>query len=66
MNDLQKTHNLFVETVAENRKLDINKVKELANGWAYDGNDALKNGLIDEIGGLDEASSYLKNNILNG
>lgn len=66
MSDLQKTHDLFVKTVSENRKMDINKVKELANGWAYNGNDSIKHGLIDEIGGLDEVSTYLKNNILNG
>jgi protease-4 len=65
MNDLYKTHDLFVKTVAENRKLDINKVKELANGWAYNGADSLSYGLIDELGGLDEVNAYLKKNVLN-
>jgi len=66
MKDLFKTHDLFVKKVAENRKLDINKVKELATGWAYNGVDSLNYGLIDELGGLDEVSAYLKNNILDG
>lgn len=66
MKDLFKTHDLFVKTVAENRKLEINKVKGLANGWAYNGTDSLNYGLIDELGGLEEVSEYLKNNVLNG
>lgn len=66
MRDLLMTHDLFVKTVSENRKLDINKVKELANGWAYNGSEALSMGLVDELGGLDEVKNYLKINVLNG
>ncbi len=65
MKDVYATHEEFIKAVAENRKLDIGKVKEIANGWAYTGRDALKLGLIDEIGGLDEVSNYLKTNILD-
>lgn len=65
MKDINITHNLFVKTVAENRKLDINKVKEIANGWAYTGSEALSLGLIDELGGLDDVRDYLKKGILN-
>jgi len=65
MKDLYEVHDLFVKTVAENRNLDINKVKELANGWAYTGTDALKLGLVDEFGGLDEVENYLEKNVLN-
>lgn len=65
MDDLQKTHDIFIKTVAENRSLDFEKVKELANGWAYNGDDSLKLGLIDDFGGLDEVKDYLKTNILN-
>lgn len=66
LRDLQMTHNLFVNTVAKNRNMDVNKVKELANGWAYNGEEALKLGLVDELGGLDDVKNYLKTNILNG
>lgn len=65
MDDLQKTHNLFVESVAENRELELEKVKEIADGWAYNGLDSLEFGLIDDIGGLDEVEEYLKKEILN-
>jgi len=66
MKDLNETYDLFIKTVAENRKLDVNKVKAVANGWAYTGTEALSMGLIDELGGLDEVNAYLKNNVLNG
>ncbi len=65
MDDLQKTHNLFVESVAENRGLELEKVKEIADGWAYNGPDSLEFGLIDDIGGMDEVKDYLKTEILN-
>lgn len=65
MDDLQKTHNLFVESVAENRNLELEEVKEIADGWAYNGPDSLEFGLIDDIGGLDEVKEYLKTEFLN-
>jgi len=65
MKDLYETHDLFVGTVAKNRKLDINKVKEIADGWTYSGVKALNLGLIDELGGLDEVRAYLEKNVLN-
>ena len=65
MDDLQKTHNLFVESVAENRNLEIEKVKEIADGWAYNGLDSLEFGLIDDIGGMNEVKDYLKTEVLN-
>jgi signal peptide peptidase SppA len=65
MKDLYITHDFFVKTVAENRKLDVNKVKEIANGWAYTGTESLQFGLVDEMGGLNEVKDYLKKNFLN-
>lgn len=66
INDANETYEVFVKTVADNRKLDVKKVKEIANGWAYNGNKALQLGLIDQIGGLDEVNAYLKDSVLNG
>lgn len=45
----------FIETVAQGRKLDKEKVLELATGEIFTATQALKLGLIDEIGGLDTA-----------
>lgn len=66
MKDINITHEEFVKTVAKNRKLDINKVRELANGWAYTGVEALQLGLIDELGSFDDVNNYIKKSALKG
>ena len=43
----------FVSIVANERKMDLNKVKELADGRIYTAAQALKNHLIDEINSWD-------------
>lgn len=45
----------FLEIVAEGRAMDIKQVRELATGMTFTGTDAVKNGLADEIGTLDDA-----------
>jgi protease-4 len=49
----------FVTMVAEARHLDEAKVRQLADGRAYTGRQALPLGLIDEIGGEPEARAWL-------
>lgn len=49
----------FVDLVASGRHMDAARVRELADGRAYTGRQALKLGLIDEIGGEPEARSWL-------
>ncbi len=56
-------HDHFVNSVAANRNLDVNKVKALADGSTLLGEAALKNGLIDRIGGMPEVKAYLKEKI---
>jgi protease IV len=58
--DLEQIHNVFVEQIAENRNLPIEKVAELANGLSYTGIDALEYGLIDEIGDMRTAKDYIE------
>lgn len=58
--DLQITHEAFVKAVSENRGLDINKVKQLADGSSMLGKMALESGLIDRIGGFYEVDKYLE------
>ena len=55
-----KIYDIFVEYVAENRNIPIKKVKEIATGRTYLGDDALKLELIDQIGGMSEVDVYLK------
>jgi protease-4 len=50
----------FVSDVAESRKLDPQKVKRVADGRILTGRQALAEGLIDGIGGLEEAFETLK------
>jgi protease-4 len=49
----------FVAMVAEGRHMDPARVRELADGRAYTGRQALKLGLIDAIGGEAEARAWL-------
>jgi protease-4 len=50
---------MFVDMVAERRKMDKITVKKLADGRVYTGRQAIKNGLIDAIGGEKEALDWL-------
>ena len=45
----------FVKVVADGRDMSEDEVRKLADGRVYDGNQAVKNGLVDEIGDLDDA-----------
>ncbi|MEK7122587.1 MAG: S49 family peptidase, partial [Patescibacteria group bacterium] len=56
-------HENFVKTVAENRNLDVEKVRQFADGSTMLGEMALQNGLIDQIGGLVEVKKFFKEKI---
>ena len=49
----------FVGMVATGRHMDADKVRQLADGRAYTGRQALQLGLIDAIGGEPEARAWL-------
>lgn len=63
LNDLETIHQNFIEDVAIHRHIPIEKVQTFANGWSVLGEQALEQGLIDAIGGLDEADEYLRQTI---
>lgn len=48
----------FIHRVAEGRKLPVEKVEEIAQGRVWSGVDAVKLGLADELGNLDDAIRY--------
>lgn len=52
---LDENYDFFIEDVAKNRNLSVSKVKTLADGKLYSGNQALKLKLIDKLGGKEEA-----------
>ena len=55
---VEEIYEVFVNRVAEGRKMTFEQVNDLAQGRVWTGIDALKNGLIDEFGGLDKAIAY--------
>lgn len=63
MRDVNIMHQNFIKAVSENRNIGIEKVASLADGSTMLGEAALKNGLIDEIGGMPEVKNYLKEKI---
>ena len=60
MRDVEILHEAFVKRVAENRKLDIEKVEKLADGSTMLGKAAKENGLIDEIGDIYSAEEWIR------
>ncbi len=52
---VESIYKTFTKRVADGRKLSIETVDSLAQGRIYSGKDAIKIGLVDEIGGLDDA-----------
>lgn len=47
----------FIETVAAGRNMSVDSVKALANGLTYTGSEAAANGLVNEVGYLEDAIS---------
>jgi protease-4 len=52
---VENVYHTFVSHVAEGRKMTFAQVDALAQGRVWTGADAIKNGLVDKIGGLNEA-----------
>jgi protease-4 len=54
-NYVNRGYELFVKRCADGRKKTADEIKTIAEGRVWTGVDALKIGLVDRIGGLDEA-----------
>ena len=54
-NYVNRGYELFVKRCAEGRKMKTEQIKAIAEGRVWTGEDALKIGLVDKIGGLKEA-----------
>lgn len=55
---VEKVYNTFVTHVAEGRKMTFAQVDNIGQGRVWSGADAVKIGLVDKIGGLDDAIKY--------
>lgn len=52
---IQHTYKSFLELVAERRGMSVQEVDDVAQGRVWTGQQALENGLVDRLGGLQEA-----------
>jgi protease-4 len=52
---IESTHSQFIKAVAEGRKLPEEKVREIADGRIFSGEQALANKLIDRLGTMQDA-----------
>ncbi len=53
-----QVYRLFLNKVSEYRNLPAQKVQEIAQGRVWSGKEAVKIGLVDQIGGLESAIAY--------
>jgi len=52
---IDRGYNDFISSVATHRDIAVEDVDEIAQGRIWSGQDALSNGLVDELGNLDDA-----------
>ena len=57
---LTRGYDRFLSLVAEGRNKTVEEVHEVARGRVWSGEDALENGLVDELGGINEAIAKAK------
>ena len=58
---IEFVYETFINRVAQGRKLSVEKVDNLAQGRVWSGSQAYENGLVDELGGLEDAILYAAN-----
>jgi len=54
-NYVNRGYELFVKRCADGRKMKVEQIKAIAEGRVWTGEDAIKIGLVDKIGGLNDA-----------
>jgi protease-4 len=57
---IMDSYDQFVQAVADGRKLKVEAVKKIADGRIYSGRQALKLGLVDQLGGYETAMDLLQ------
>ncbi|MCX8147084.1 MAG: signal peptide peptidase SppA, partial [Candidatus Woesearchaeota archaeon] len=57
---IDEIHEDFINAIAENRNMSKEKIKEIATGEFFTGKKAKELGLVDELGGMDEAEKYIE------
>lgn len=64
--NMDRTYSYFKKIVSEGRNIQLEKVEGLAGGRVWTGEQAQRNGLVDEVGGIDRAISYAKETYTTG
>ncbi len=57
---VKDTHEQFITAVADSRSLDIKKVREIADGRVFTGNQAKDTGLIDEVASFRQTAEHMR------
>lgn len=60
---IQSVYERFVSVVADGRKMSEDRVRQLGQGQVWTGKEAVSNGLVDSLGGLRTAESYLRSQL---
>jgi len=55
---VDQTHRQFVKAIADGRGMELAHVESLADGRIYTGEEAMKNGLVDRMGNLEDAIEW--------
>ena len=55
---VDQTHRQFVLAISEGRNMDIDKAASLADGRIFTGEEAVKQGLVDRLGNLEDAVEW--------
>lgn len=56
---INRGYDLFVKRCAQGRKMSVDQIKNIAEGRVWSGKDALKIGLIDELGDMQKATEWI-------
>ena len=55
---VDQTHRQFVQAISEGRKMDVAQAAALADGRIFTGEEAVKQGLVDRLGNLEDAAEW--------
>ena len=58
---IMSVYNQFLKDVSNARKIPVEKLKKIADGRVFTGEEGLKYGLVDNLGNFDDVVDYVKN-----
>jgi protease-4 len=61
MSSINRIHKVFIREISVNRNVSYEQIEKIADGRVLLGEDAIKLGLVDELGGLDTAKEIIDN-----